>query len=226
MNDIDLTPKDAWICHFDVLGFKALITESNEIDRRVFLSQLNDLLKMMDGSPQHISTERHIYSDTIILSAFDTTPKTYSWFMPACKRVMTKSLSMGLPMRAAISVGEIYSSSNPPILMGKAFIDAYEYGEDQNWIGLVLTPTAVEKIRQVGLEPLHHDFVQYRIPFRKFFGHKALAYRMKDGMTNFQSPLLPKLRELQLIAPDFAQEKYINTIKFMEAMHRPIPKHL
>jgi hypothetical protein len=65
---------------------------------------------------------------------------------------MNKSIAVSLPLRGAISVGTAFISISPPMIIGPSFIEAHEYCEDQNWIGLLLTPSATTRLRKVGLD--------------------------------------------------------------------------
>ena len=101
-------------------------------------------------------------------------------------------------------------------LMGDAFIDAFEYGEDQNWLGLLLTPKAIKKARLLELEPLRHDFISSKkIPMRKKTDQVVLAYKFQNGESTFSSPLIPHLIEMKKASDDIYHEKYDNTIDFI-----------
>ena len=111
-----------------------------------------------------------------------------------------------LPIRGAISHGELIFGHDNKILMGKAFLESYEYGEDQNWIGLILTPSASMKLKSINLDPLRHGFINRDIPLRKFsiFDENVYAYRFI------------KLKEMLQKASGKEKVKYLNTIKFID----------
>ena len=108
------------------------------------------------------------------------------------------------------------------MIIGPSFLEAHEYCEDQNWIGLLLTPSATVAVRQAGLEPLHHDFVLDDIPLRKMSSENVLAYRFQNGMSNYSSPLLGCLAEMKHSAPDKDKGKYSSTMAFIEKHYRYI----
>jgi hypothetical protein len=220
---IILSQKDAWIAAFDILGFKNLGQKPDqEFPRKLLESQLNDLLEPLE--PDFIEygrVERIVFSDTIVVSA-PWEARFYGWFCLQCQKLMHRSITIKLPLRGAIIVGTAFISTDPPIVVGLPAIEAHEYCEDQNWIGLLLTPSATTALRQVGLEPLHHDFVSDDIPLTNMSAENVLAYRFQNGMSNFESPLLPPLGEMEHLAPDKDKEKYSKTIAFIKKHYRYI----
>jgi len=49
-------------------------------------------------------------------------------------------------------VGELYTQKKKNIFLGRALIDAYEYGEKQNWLGFILTPKVYERLKNTDLD--------------------------------------------------------------------------
>ncbi len=210
---INWNKKDAWFGVFDILGFKNLIRQTDqEFPWKLLESQLNDLLEPLEQDfIEYGQVERIVFSDTIVVSA-PWEARFYGWFCLQCQKLMHRSITIRLPLRGAISVGTAFISTNPPIVVGPPAVEAHEYCEDQNWIGLLLTPSATKALRQVGLEPLHHDFVSDHIPLTNMSAENVLAYRFQNGMSNRESPLLPLLQEMKHFAPDKDKEKYDKTI--------------
>ena len=108
------------------------------------------------------------------------------------------------------------------MMIGPSAIEARKYCEDQNWIGLLLTPSATGELRRLRLEPLHHDFVSDDIPLRKMSADNVLAYRFQNGMSSYESPLLSSLQEMKRFAPDKDKEKYDRTMAFIKKHYRYI----
>jgi hypothetical protein len=48
--------------------------------------------------------------------------------------------------RGALTAGDFYADKNSNIYLGEALIDAHDFTEKQDWIGLVLTPNAHAKL--------------------------------------------------------------------------------
>ena len=218
--------KNAWVGVFDILGFKNMIRQTDQdLPRQLLMSKLNDLFEALDHEVmQHGQLEYMIFSDTIVIFAPDLEARSYGWFLLQCRILIEKSIAVRLPVRGAISVGTAFISSSPPIIIGLSFFEAHEYCEDQDWIGLLLTPSATLAIRQAGLEPLHHDFVLDDIPLRKADADNVLAYRFQNGRSNYESPLLIFLEEMKHFAPGKDKEKYGKTIAFIKKHYRYIDR--
>ena len=216
--------KDAWVGVFDILGFKNLVRQADqEFPRALLTNKLNDLFKVLENDVmQHGQLEYMVFSDTIVIFAPDLEAPSYGWFLLQCRKLMNKSITIRLPLRGAISVGTAFISKLPLMIIGPSFLEAHEYCEDQNWIGLLLTPSATLTLRQAGLEPLHHDFVTDDIPLRKMSLENVLAYRFQNGMSNYASPLLRFLKEMKHLAPDKDKEKYDRTSMHIEKHYRYI----
>jgi hypothetical protein len=221
---INWSQKDAWVGVFDVLGFKNVVRQADkEFPCAHLTSKLNDLFEALESDvAEHGQLEYMVLSDTIVIFAPDVEARWYGWFLLQCETLVNKSIEIRLPLRGAISVGTAFISRNPPMVIGPSFIEAHEYCEDQNWIGLLMTPSAVTALRQVGLDPLHHDFVVDQIPLRKMPSENVLAYRFQNGMSNYASPLLPLLQEMKHFAPDTEKEKYDRTMSFIKKHYRYI----
>jgi hypothetical protein len=225
---IDWKRKEAWVGVFDILGFKSLIRETDqEFPRAMLTGQLDDLLGSLDRDViQHGQLECMIFSDTIVIFAPDLEGgnplRSYGWFSLQCTRLITKSIEIRLPLRGAIRVGTAFISASPPIILGPSFLEAHEYCEDQNWIGLLLTPSATLEFRCAGFDPIRDDFVSDKIPLRKMPPENVMAYRFQNGMSNYPSHLLPLLEEMRCFAPDEHKAIYSRTIELIERHYRYI----
>lgn len=216
--------KDAWVGVFDILGFKNIIRQTDQdLPRHLLTSKLNALFEALDHDVmRHGQLEYMVISDTVVIFAPDLEARSYGWFLLQCTSLIDRSLAIRLPVRGAISVGTAFISSYPLIIIGPSFLEAHEYCEDQNWIGLLLAPSATLALRQHGLEPLHYDFVSDDLPLRKKDSSNVLAYRFQNGESSYESPLLSFLEEMKHFAPDKDKEKYDSTIAFIKKHYRYI----
>jgi len=214
--------RDAWIGVFDILGFKNLIQQTDqELPRLSLTRKLNDLFEALDHDvTRHGQLEYMVFSDTIVIFAPDLEARSYAWFLLQCTLLIDRSIAIRVPVRGAISTGTAFISSSPPMIIGPSFLEAHEYCEDQDWIGLLLTPSATLALRRAGLEPLHQDFVQDDLPLRRTDTANVLAYRFQNGSSNYESPLLSFLGEMRYFAPDKDKAKYEKTISFIKKHYR------
>lgn len=219
---IDWIQENTWIGVFDILGFKNLLRKTDHDSHRGLLtSGLDDLIAVLKSEPLIGGLKYSIYSDTFVV--YVPQLRKLRDFMWTCQRLMEKSVSVELPLRGAISFGSVFSSESPPIFLGTAFLEAHEYCEGQDWIGLLLTPSAIAELYKHGLDPLHLDFVSDEIPFKKGCSNKdVFAYRFQNGEASYSNPLLRDLEQMKHFAPDYAKHKYDKTITFIQKHYRYI----
>lgn len=213
--------RKAWIAHFDILGFKNMLgNKGDSVPIAVLQSQIDDALKLLNQKIDSFEEKIGylVFSDTFILFSKTEYVNDYPALISSAKHFIYSCLSMGLPVRGAISYGDTVFGHDNKILMGTAFLESHEYGEDQNWLGLILAPSATEELKLHHLFPERHGFVNCDLPLRRFSEFKSClyAYKFINGSTSFECPLLPKLNELMLRAPEETKEKYSKTIEFIK----------
>lgn len=223
---MEFVKKESWVVVYDILGFKNQIKKSTEeLPRHVLFSRLSELIEFSREKANIPGFKCILYADTFVFFAPDEEPISYSRLLQLCKRVIEKSIYLRLPLRGAISTGTTYVVEGHPVFIGLAFLEAHDYCEAQDWIGFLLAPSATQKIRQAGLEPLRHDFVSRDICMKENISlsiNDVLAYRFQNGAANYRSPLIRYLEEMEQLAPDYAKGKYRRTINFIEQHYRYI----
>lgn len=211
-------PYNAWVAYFDLLGFKEKLKTSpmfiiqDELDEIV--QDLRALAKEFEENLAYL-----FYADTFIFYSKSDENKHYPGLLLAATYFMEKCIYKGTALRGAISFGEIAVGHDSRIMMGGAFLESHRYGEDQNWLGLILTPKASDQLQKMNLDPRRHGFIYGEIPWKKCAesSGEVHAYSFCRGESNFPCPLLPKLREMQHFSPrDRDKEKYKKTIEFLE----------
>lgn len=213
------TRRQSWVAVFDALGFtnRAQQASRNDVEHDVLTSQIEDLLdEVASDVADHGRLKSIVFADTIVILTPTAEPRDYPWFLLQCQNLITRSIYLRLPLRGAISIGQTDVAEQHPILLGAPFLEALHYCDDQDWIGLVMTPTATRALRAAGLEPQNHDFVDGPIPLRKCPPNDVLAYRFQNGMANFASPLLHNLRDMMQSSPEAVRGKYERTIQHIE----------
>ncbi len=221
---------EAWIAQFDILGFKNRIRESNQSSfLRVFKASLDEAIYKLDQDKKEFeeTIEIILYADTFIIYTIQDNNSMPHGVLATSENFLVSCIRNRIPVRGAISYGELILGQRNRIIMGKAFLECYEYGEDQNWIGLILTPSASLKLKSLGLNPKRFGYINRDIPLRKYsiFDDNIYAYRFSHGSSNFKCPLLPILNEMKMKAPNAEKVKYLNTIEFIEkyyAIHKSV----
>jgi hypothetical protein len=216
---------DCWVAYFDILGISNLMSIEND-DPKAFLIRLDyeetiGILRRSCEEYDHGSLDYCWFSDTFLMFTADDSPKSYSVIQFAAKIFINRCLYSRIPIRGAISVGSFMRSQDNRSFIGNAFIDAYKYGEDQDWLGLIITPRGITKAESYNLYPNRHDFVRSdKIPMRKLPSNDVMAYRFQNGEANFPSPLLPILKDMKTQSGEEYRGKYERTEQFIIEHYR------
>ena len=107
------------------------------------------------------------YADTFIFYSKSDENKHYPGLRHAATLFIEKCIYKGIALRGAISFGEIAVGHDNRIMIGRAFLDTHQYCEDQDWLGLILTPKASDQLKKMELDPSKHSFIYGEIPWRE-----------------------------------------------------------
>jgi hypothetical protein len=224
---ISWTVRTCWVASFDILGFKNLVNvDGGSIKAHLIRGDYERALEHLKDAAEPRSLGKLEYfwlSDTFVMYTEDDSALSYSVIQRAAKYFVEECLYSHIPIRGAISVGSLSLSSDNRAVMGEAFIDAFVTGEDQDWLGLLLSERAVARAQALGLEPSRHDFVASgSVPMRKCDAHRVMAYRFQNGAANFSSPLLPVLEAMRASSAAPHHPKYERTIEFIKVHYRKL----
>ena len=235
---------DGYLAFLDVLGFGSLITgESGEL-------KLNNYLAMMRSVIEDFKIDAVVFSDSIVFTVEDRKLDNLLLMLQSCAGLMHRFLNDRIAVRGAISCGHFVRQnvgSKGVFVAGRALVDAHYYEQQQDWVGVMLTPTLV------GANGTHHldelcapvefsdDELRKQankfewlsclskadIPFKDgaaFSGFAVVPGAQKTDPESIVKSLLgicATLRELRNAAPDpVAQAKYAATLGFLEPILR------
>ncbi|OGP52910.1 MAG: hypothetical protein A2Y65_10165 [Deltaproteobacteria bacterium RBG_13_52_11] len=126
-------------------------------------------------------------------------------------------------MRGALACGGFYADGRNRIYLGEALLEAYEWGENQDWIGFILAPSAASLFDALHLPPLQGlNYRAYDIPFIKppeSTMTPPLACLLGNWIRSSKGAnfLLPPLRQMCVKQTDpRVRLKYERTIAFLE----------
>lgn len=136
---------DGYVALLDVLGFRELVRSDHTGER------IRHYLESLSASTKHSGVKSVVFSDSIVLTAEGDGHKAFLDIAGACSRLMGDLLLKDIPLRGAIAFGNVFRSSleESVFVAGRAIIDAYEYEQKQNWIGVMLAPSSVATIRDL-----------------------------------------------------------------------------
>lgn len=176
----------------------------------------------------------HAFSDTIIITVTGSDPNDI--LLTAGSEISSFvlfALSRRIFFRGCLSFGRIFVGDQ--IIIGPAIDEAAEYYELADWIGVLLTPSAIKIIKKPSFQKLikfkkNEDyFVKYNIPLKTKIQRNGYALNIKRDyellhlvtMIHLRKTL-PKQpetllkREIEKISDPRILRKWRNTLKFFE----------
>jgi hypothetical protein len=138
-----------YVALLDVLGFSNLVAEDR--DGSALRRYLDCLNALAEGDTGYV-----VFSDSIVLTVEGSEPDKLLRISQACSRLMAELIDKDIPVRGAIACGEFFRTSvgRSVFIAGRAILDAYHYEQLQNWIGIMLAPSAQKAVRELDLETL------------------------------------------------------------------------
>ena len=215
-----------WFCYLDLLGFSQLV-QSQSIDR--ILPLYEKALKHVERAAAKRKRRGISYSwfsDTFIVYSQTDSPEDFAQVEQAGRLFFQELVLARIPVRAALSCGDLYSQKERNVFIGRALIEAHAYGEGQDWIGFVLTPTTLARMKEIDLPVSERPF--YRLVNDTtvlkpgIFG-PVYAFAFNNGEMNRTSPYLEALLAMRETAPAIALPKYERTIAFLKTHARKRP---
>jgi hypothetical protein len=126
----------------DVLGFSSLVSSERRNER------INDYLKALQEILENTPLiEYLVFSDSILITTTNDTQDALQAIIERCSRLFGQLLERNIPVRGAIAYGTYVSekTSSGKFVAGPAIIEAYQFEEQQDWIGIMLAPSVVDK---------------------------------------------------------------------------------
>jgi len=224
-----------WVAYFDILGFENMLCDFKRkfpccLDLFVknhYWDVLDAMKKETAYCPDVVSLAW--FSDSFLLFSRDDSLKSFACVASAAGGFFREAVGQMMPPRGALGFGDFYADVANTIFVGDALIDAYQYAEQQDWIGLVITPSAYKAHEQFHDSSLvrDRDFVEHEVVLRENASERLYAYR-PDTNCDFLDHMLDQIRQMQSSAKrdhpvEYEQKyryKYERTIRFYEESPR------
>lgn len=222
-HDIQYNPDykaNRWVGYFDLLGVEQLAKNKGYISVFVTLSKAIKEFRASGKSFDKVGFAW--FSDSFLVYTSDDSVESFVAIDSISRWFFYFLLTGEIPIRGAISCDLLYADKENNLFFGKALIEAYKYGEAQDWIGFFLCPSAVDRLELLGLPPKKWKNYAYAdIPFNKRTNtliKKLPACIMgKWVSTNGRNRCLDSLRKMkdQVVDKKFIR-KYDHTIAFIK----------
>ncbi len=212
-----------WVSYLDLLGFTELVRTNDWV--RVFSIYSRAVMHATkDLGFDEPRIEKTWFSDTFLLYSPDHTKASFIEIDATTRSFMSGLILAGIPVRGAMACGDFYADKENNVFFGQALIEAHRYGENQNWIGFVLSPSACERLEEVEFpaNKLPSKYACWNIPYKPCKKlYRALPESLSAfiiGGSNRGNPWLDKLLKMKSRLKDSVIiKKYENTISFIEA---------
>lgn len=221
---------DCWVAYFDLLGFKNYVLSFDFPTYPhcygVFVKELhNKTVERFKNLRSYSRIFTTWFSDTFIAYTLDGSYESFASIAFGSLQICAELVSIHRPVRGALGTGRLYAEQKKNILVGSALIDAYEYGEKQNWIGFAITPKAEEKFNDVapkGKTPWAcGDYYEYDVPMKgengEFHSEKLWAANI-EGFPEVRRIITEGANSQSL--NDKYKIKYENTLTFLNSTQR------
>jgi hypothetical protein len=131
----------------DVLGFSNLV--ASDFDGDKIANYIEAIKELVEALPADV--ESVVFSDSIVLTTTDKTENGLATIAHACSRIMGGLLQKEIPIRGAIAYGDFYRSrvNRGVFIAGRAVVDAYNFQQKQDWVGIMLAPSARARVTKL-----------------------------------------------------------------------------
>ena len=174
------------VAFLDILGFKQKIRETPIEELASKYESLIDTAEALNRPslpgrslpslfPDHKKNLpwciKNIFSDSIILISHDNTQLSAMKLLVYTWRLTQVFIAYKMPLRGAITCGELYTNPQKNITLGKALTTAYEIENKQQWIGTVIDNDMKERMPELfqnitNISILSDIFFEYDVPLK------------------------------------------------------------
>ena len=219
LKPLKLRYRNRWFAYFDLLGFSNLVRQHRIEDVLPIYEDVLDAIEQK-AAPKYVQGISYSwFSDTFIIYSSDDTTRDFALIEHVSRLFFQKLILIHIPVRGSLTIGPLYTQKKKNIFLGEALIDAYEYGEEQNWLGFVLTPSVYEHLKDD--LPLEQRLCYRRVEIPGVITHtksdNVFAFAFNNGQVNGRNPYLQAIQSMKVNAGKEYATKYENTEKFIQA---------
>lgn len=138
--------KRGFVALLDVLGFSSLVASDGKGEHlNRYLSSLKEALDVDSSDPK---VDYVAFSDSIVLTTQDDSEPALQAILLRCSRALGIMLQHKIALRGAIAYGSFFRSKGPSgvFVAGRAILDAHHYEKLQDWVGIMLAPSTIERV--------------------------------------------------------------------------------
>jgi hypothetical protein len=210
-----------WVAVFDLLGTTQLLHDDSEW-------QVHDALaRAIERARRDCKGDTSLvrpawFSDTFILFTPDDSMQSYAMLDTIATNFFLGLILDHIPARGALACGRAYIDLEESVIFGRGLVEAYRFGDAQDWIGFIVCPSAVALLSPHGL-PSGLDYVQSDVPWSANRRPAGAPPQLpvfvigRSGSLNGENPFIGNLHRMSSEAAAGPQRaKYDRTLAFIE----------
>jgi hypothetical protein len=136
-----------WVACFDLLGFSEFV-KGNDLFSVFYRWELC-FAQFQNNLRNHPKLNYAHFSDTFLIYASDDSLGVFHHIESCSRWFFDHALLYRLPLRGAMACNELYADRANGVFLGKALVEAHEYGQQFNWIGYTLAPTVLARLEHI-----------------------------------------------------------------------------
>lgn len=140
-----IEPKTGYVALIDVLGFRELVGRADNLDEVKAYVEVVQSLTKVEGSQLEVV----VFSDNIVINTRADTDVAFRELVVTCSNLMFALIQKKIAIRGAIAHGlflRSQSNDQGTVVAGRPIVDADYYQHQQDWVGIMLTPSTVRNI--------------------------------------------------------------------------------
>lgn len=207
---------ERWFAHLDLMGFSNLVVNGGIDDVLEAYEKALEALEEKVAIHKGSGVSHTWFSDTFLIFSQGKSEEEFKIVEQITRLFFQQLIYNKIPVRGAITYGGFYSQKRKNLFVGPALVDSYQYGEDQKWVGLIITPSAVKQLDDLSASELYKSY--FPIPstvMRKKHSPIIRGYKFQHGRINrARNGLVDCLKEMMNVAPEDIKHKYQLAIEF------------
>jgi hypothetical protein len=135
-----------YVALLDVLGFTNLVSGERHAEK------LNQYISTLENISLEKGVEVVLFSDSIVMTSEDDGVESLLRLLISCSRVFGVLLDHEIAVKGAIACGSFIrrKTDKGTFLAGRSIIEAYNFQQKQNWVGVMLAPSVRQMHRNLG----------------------------------------------------------------------------
>ena len=210
-----------WVAYFDLLGMTQELQDKRYL--AVFGAYQRAVEQLEHIRGDHTRVHHTWFSDTFVLATIDDSGPSFTEIELVSRWFAYFLIEAQIPLRGAIACGHMYADFANRIFIGEALVEAYLYGEAQDWVGYVLCPSTTRTMECLGIpvdQRLHYALWSPQWSKRAPAGvpDRLSACLLGSWITlSGQNPIRARLQEMAARhKPGKIRAKYERAVQFLD----------